>query len=288
METITFYSYKGGVGRTLAVANVAYYLAQLGQKVVAIDFDLEAPGLHYKLPLGVAGKLEAKEGLVDYVTSVLLNDGDPTQIEKYLTKFQSAAELPGEIWILPAGPAPHPSYWEKLSLLDWQNLIYGDGSQGAVMFLEMKEALKNALNPDFILIDSRTGITEISGVATALLADKLICMVLNSQKTLKERRAVLRALSHSTRPPGAAPIKIFPVISRLPVSNASQERAFLENIRNYLNEPADELSGTLACDEVLVLHHEQSLYFSERILIGESTGSAAKNSFAARLSTSFC
>ena len=48
MRTITFYSYKGGVGRSLLVANVATYLATLGKRVFAIDFDLEAPGLHYK------------------------------------------------------------------------------------------------------------------------------------------------------------------------------------------------------------------------------------------------
>ena len=46
MKTITFYSYKGGTGRSLALANAARYLARLEFKVVALDFDLEAPGLH--------------------------------------------------------------------------------------------------------------------------------------------------------------------------------------------------------------------------------------------------
>jgi len=40
----TFYSYKGGVGRTLALLNVATLLASNGRKVVAVDLDLEAPG----------------------------------------------------------------------------------------------------------------------------------------------------------------------------------------------------------------------------------------------------
>ena len=42
---ITFYSYKGGVGRTMALANVAVLLAQRGLHVLAVDWDLEAPGL---------------------------------------------------------------------------------------------------------------------------------------------------------------------------------------------------------------------------------------------------
>ncbi len=48
MKTITFYAYKGGTGRSLVVANAAKYLAGFGQKVFVLDFDLEAPGLHYK------------------------------------------------------------------------------------------------------------------------------------------------------------------------------------------------------------------------------------------------
>src|ERR1700720_3848606 len=68
MQTITFYSYNGGTGRTLAVANAAKHLVRLGQKVFAIDLDLEAPGLHYKLGLGNRSDLPPiKRGLVDYM-----------------------------------------------------------------------------------------------------------------------------------------------------------------------------------------------------------------------------
>ena len=52
MTTITFYSYKGGVGRSLALTNLAIYLAQFGATVAMIDLDIEAPGLHYKLRPG--------------------------------------------------------------------------------------------------------------------------------------------------------------------------------------------------------------------------------------------
>jgi len=42
----TFYSYKGGVGRSMALANVAVLLASWDKKVLVVDWDLEAPGLH--------------------------------------------------------------------------------------------------------------------------------------------------------------------------------------------------------------------------------------------------
>ena len=43
---ITFYSYKGGTGRSMALANVAWLLATARKRVLMIDWDLEAPGLH--------------------------------------------------------------------------------------------------------------------------------------------------------------------------------------------------------------------------------------------------
>ena len=68
---VTFYSYKGGVGRTLALANVAWLLANHSTepaRVLAIDFDLGAPGLSQVFGVKKANKAE---GIVDYVTLYL-------------------------------------------------------------------------------------------------------------------------------------------------------------------------------------------------------------------------
>ncbi len=42
---IVFWSLKGGVGRTTALCVIASHLSRLGQRVLAVDFDLEAPGI---------------------------------------------------------------------------------------------------------------------------------------------------------------------------------------------------------------------------------------------------
>ena len=56
---VTFYSYKGGGGRTLALINTAAYLAEKGNRVLLLDFDLEAPGLDefedFRYPSGKDG-----------------------------------------------------------------------------------------------------------------------------------------------------------------------------------------------------------------------------------------
>jgi len=68
METVTFYSYKGGVGRTTLLAPCARELARQGARVVAVDFDLDAPGLHYRLR---PERGEVTRGAVDLIDDYL-------------------------------------------------------------------------------------------------------------------------------------------------------------------------------------------------------------------------
>src|SRR3954454_2367247 len=64
----TFYSYKGGTGRSMALANVAWLLASSGKRVLAIDWDLEAPGLHrYFEPFLTDKTLAQSTGIIDFV-----------------------------------------------------------------------------------------------------------------------------------------------------------------------------------------------------------------------------
>ena len=58
MKTLTFYSYKGGVGRSLALVNIATRLSEFGKKVCIIDFDLEAT-----IDLNELLELERKQAL---------------------------------------------------------------------------------------------------------------------------------------------------------------------------------------------------------------------------------
>jgi len=54
-EVITFYSYKGGTGRTMALSNLAVLLARQQNAttpVLMIDWDMEAPGLHHYFDQG--------------------------------------------------------------------------------------------------------------------------------------------------------------------------------------------------------------------------------------------
>jgi Mrp family chromosome partitioning ATPase len=64
----TFYSYKGGVGRSMALAKSADILARAGLRVLMIDFDLEAPGLEQYFDIDQKS-IRAHTGLFDLISS---------------------------------------------------------------------------------------------------------------------------------------------------------------------------------------------------------------------------
>src|SRR5262245_25635382 len=96
-QIVTFYSYKGGVGRTMTLANVAWNLASNGRRVLAIDWDLEAPGLHRHFrpflddPAG-----ESTPGLIDFLNDAITSavvpgsvpDERPLDLLPYLQSVQ--------------------------------------------------------------------------------------------------------------------------------------------------------------------------------------------------------
>ncbi|RYG12556.1 MAG: hypothetical protein EOO07_18865, partial [Chitinophagaceae bacterium] len=82
MKTVTFYSYKGGVGRSLALSNIAIRLSELNKKVCVLDFDLEAPGLHFKFK-NYKRSRKIEKGIVDYIYQFSNNGILPNSIKDY-------------------------------------------------------------------------------------------------------------------------------------------------------------------------------------------------------------
>ena len=93
MQTITFYSYKGGVGRTLAMANVAKWLSEFKKRVCMIDFDLEAPGLHFKFRQQLK-TFEFKRGIVDYIHDFVVTKEVPKSIIDCVETFHTSGVGP--------------------------------------------------------------------------------------------------------------------------------------------------------------------------------------------------
>jgi MinD-like ATPase involved in chromosome partitioning or flagellar assembly len=274
VQTITFYSYKGGTGRTLTLANVARYLARFGRKVFAIDLDLEAPGLHFKL-LGAAHGLPSVEsGIVDYLHEFVTTGTPPRSLRPYAITVPQVRSDDATINVLPAGDVSVSSYWRKLSQISWHDLFYTDVAQGIPLFLDLQQKIQEEFAPDFLLIDARTGITEIGGVATTVLADTVVCTLLTNLENLYGARAVLRSIRSTPRISGQEPVAIVTVLSRIPPIGHEEERHLVERTLTFLNEVADDLAATLSISDLLVLHSEPRLQVNESLLVGaEHAGS---------------
>src|SRR6202034_4956606 len=66
-QIVTFYSFKGGTGRTMALANVAWILAANGERVLIADWDLESPGLHRFFQPFMDPGVAQLPGVVDFI-----------------------------------------------------------------------------------------------------------------------------------------------------------------------------------------------------------------------------
>ena len=274
MQTITFYSYKGGVGRTLAVANAADFLARRGLKVFAIDFDLEAPSLHYKFALDRRRQdSETKLGAVDYIHAFAVCGESPQPLRDHVIQIQPQEDLRGSVHLMPAGNVPTARYWRRLAQINWHELFYssqpeGEPPRGIPFFLELKEQIEREYAPDFLLIDARTGVTELGGVATTILADKVVCFLLNNRENLEGVRAVLRSIKNARRLPDQAPVEVLPVVTRIPErEDKDPENRIVAGIRDFLSQEAEDLASTLDIPEVFVLHSEPELQFSEALMV---------------------
>ncbi|MEU3643209.1 AAA family ATPase [Lentzea sp. NPDC034063] len=201
---ITFYSYKGGVGRSFTMANIAVLLARWGYRVLTIDWDLEAPGLHHYF----APVLQAAPngGVIDLAHDFLAGAKEPTT---HVVK--AAVGGNGTLELLAAGKMDR-SYMQRMQTIDWEKLY----EKGFATFLEVCRD-RWTTDHDFVLIDSRTGISDIAGICTAHLPDRLVVVFTANDQNLDEVVDITRRADDARdRMPYDRPRHtVLPVLSRL-------------------------------------------------------------------------
>ena len=178
MYVTTFYSFKGGVGRTMALVNVAVELVLQGKRVVAVDFDLEAPGLD---TFDLGRPAETTPGILDFVETYLETDRAP-EAEDFLFESPPLGENGGHLWIMPSG-SHDERYARRLAALDWQALY--EHFDGYLLFEDLKAQWREALEADYVLIDSRTGHTDVGGICTRQLPDAVVLLFFPNQQNLR-------------------------------------------------------------------------------------------------------
>ncbi len=176
---IVFFSIKGGVGRSTALAATAWNLAQEGKRVLVLDLDLESPGLSSAL---LPRERQPMYGITDWLIEDLV-DNEEVVFENMVATSNLSHD--GEIYVVPAHGADHGEYIAKLGRV-WMPKLLANGTREAwsSRLNRLLQGLEERIQPDVVLIDSRSGIDEIASTCiTELGANLILFFALEGEQT---------------------------------------------------------------------------------------------------------
>ena len=253
MHVATFYSFKGGVGRTMALVNAAVSLALRGRRVLAVDFDIEAPGLD---TFDVLRPHEEIPGVIDFVTDYL-ESGKAPDASGFIGRCPPIGDMGGELWIMPSGKTE--TYSANFKQLDWADLY--DRHDGYLLFEDLKEQWNRIAQPDYVLIDSRTGHTDTSGICTRHLPDSVVVFFFPNEQNLRGLVEVVNDIRAEAEEPRSKAIDLHFVMSNVPDLDdedrilESKIKAFQDQLR-FRREP-------------LVVHRYDSLSLLNQVVFSK-------------------
>jgi tetratricopeptide (TPR) repeat protein len=244
-KVITFYSYKGGVGRSMSLVNIACLMAKQKKKVLLIDWDLEAPGLHTFFNDTIKRE---DLGLVDFITDVNefikieANNTDEgyvqfltDNLDNYIFKNLNIESSSLQIDIIKAGKFDD-DYSDKLNAINWIN-FYRDSPaffRTFAQFLEKKY--------DYILIDSRTGLADTSGVCTMLMPQILVLVfALNKQNIDGVIEVAKQSVNYRFESNDFRNITVLPLPSRIDTDNSTELEKWIEDYKVKFEDLFKEL-----------------------------------------------
>ena len=273
-QILTFYSYNGGVGRTFALANVAVLLARWGYRVLCVDWDLEALGLdlYFTDKPGVELELELGGGGLATAIDDFRRGRRPELDWRRYAVDVGLAGARGKLVLLPSGRHVH-GYFELIQRIDWDKLYNRKLSLGHALE-RVREDWIEAF--DFVLIDSRTGVTDVGGICTIQLPDVLVLLGAANQQNLQGLRRVLE-LTDAPRDAlqfDRAPLKALPLLTRFDTRTEYEEsqewlNRFAETFSARVGEWAHRETSARALMSRLKIPHVPYWSFGERLPIVE-------------------
>jgi MinD-like ATPase involved in chromosome partitioning or flagellar assembly len=300
----TFYSFKGGVGRSMALANIAELFYRRGLKVLMVDFDLEAPGLERYFNVNKAPtttEILGKRGLIDMLVSykqmyslpkIIQENGSQQNkveeasslivepLEDFCVQIYQENQSGGELLLIPAGRRSgnyFKKYAENVQGFDWQDFYIN--WEGERFFEWFRESANNFT--DVVLIDSRTGITEMGGICTHQLADAVVMFVGANQQnldgTLKMATSLFKKDLIENGRKGRK-LSILPVPSRIDSFESESLDEFAESFKNTLGQfiPEDlEFTDNLFTE--LKIPYWPYYSYQERVAVRDSAKDSASD-----------
>lgn len=248
---VSFYSFKGGVGRTTALLAVAVNAARDARRCLIVDFDLEAPAAGaLASPQHGAG---AQWGLVDFLLEFPVASAAAVDIAEYYHLCDNPKVIgDGEpIYVVPAGTV-NEWYLEKLARVDHEYLYRTamPAAETESPIYALLRALRSKLNPDMVLIDSRAGFHDLGGLALGGLAHLQVLMGLHSEQSWQGLTLTISRLGKEMVLAGKAQRACMMVHAHAPFiepGRQEQIRAFRERafdiFQQFYYDPAESDEG---------------------------------------------
>lgn len=255
-RVITFYAAKGGTGRTMALANIAWIMASHGKKVLVIDWDLENPGLHlYYAKYLTDPDLSTGDGILDMFSAFAAAGQQPltdhlralhpehAAFDIYDVDVRYAFPNGGELYYLSPGHLDGDIGAARHKAFDWSQFQHTpDGRE----FLAALRHRMTGSKYDYILIDSLTGFAEDAAICTLALPDTVVLGInLDRQSVEGARDMARRVYAHSrhSRPIGlhVLPLRVDSTTDATRVERAvTAARAALDEFLDVGDEDALE------------------------------------------------
>jgi cellulose biosynthesis protein BcsQ len=228
----TFYSFKGGVGRSMALANIACLLALRGLSVLIVDFDLEAPGID-KYFQDLPAQESPNGGLLNLLQNIR-DDKHAAQLawKSYLTEIEIAD---GRTLSLMKANDGSDEVISSLADFSWSEFF--EVHSGGSIIESLREAWKSEY--DVTLIDSRTGLTDSGGICTIQLPDVLVAVFTANNQSFfglkdiiaRAQKARKNALAYERMP-----------LTVLPLASRFDGRTEFEESQKWIDIFAQELA----------------------------------------------
>jgi cellulose biosynthesis protein BcsQ len=298
-KVVAFYSFKGGTGRTMALANVGCALAQermLDRPVLLIDWDLEAPGLHRYFRRQVFDKFQGDDNLLDQapglidlfieLRNLISSNSSPQNFEAarsllnqlVFSRYIIETDIP-RLHLLKAGRFDH-DYAANVGSFQWPE-FYRQSPHLLSVFAD-----RLARDYSFVIIDSRTGLTDTSGICAMLMPEILIAVFVPNRQNLSGVMDLVReAARYRAKSDDLRPLLVYPLPSRIEASEPDLRRswrfgdsaagvpgfqkAFEELFKDIYALPACDLSAYF--DDVQIQHVPRYAYGEEIAVLVEET-----------------
>lgn len=279
---IVFSSIKGGVGRTTALCVVAASLSKAGKRVLALDLDLEAPGLGNML---LTQDTLPEFGLLDYFVETNLNNFNLSNVQELIGPSW-LSEGRGRIDVIPAlGKASLKNPVDVIGKISRAYLSKVDTQNQVSTFMD---SLRNLLDSfdrtryDVILVDARSGLHETTAAALVGLGADVFCFGVDQPQTLQGYELLFSAIASNK---SANNIKdnwlqnLHFVHAKAPLSQEKREQFSLnvENIaQKYFSIYAED---EYLDDELLELRDSFEVIWTESDYVEEQTEKLLKPGF---------